>query len=282
MGRKWSNAEDEMLAELVTVYGKQWGLIASHMGDRSAAQVSARWEKCLDPRLTKGSFTEEEDRIIIDYVEQNGPHNWPGVAEILANRSPKQCRERWVNHLDPAVVSAPWTREEDMTIFDHVQRMGCKWSFLSKVLDGRTDNAIKNRWNSSVSKRIEIDASGRRILQPDLPRRGRRPPVSAGHKPPPIRTAASKVRMAQAPEFKPPPIRTTPQKMRMEDPFMTLPAQPPPEAIFQPPFEAVRPSPVSPFGLFRSPTTPMEFVNVSSSGTSTPWSTWDKWSRAFF
>jgi hypothetical protein len=57
MGRKWSSVEDQLLMDLVEVYGKQWGIIASQMSDRSASQVSARWEKCLDPKLVKGAFT---------------------------------------------------------------------------------------------------------------------------------------------------------------------------------------------------------------------------------
>jgi hypothetical protein len=261
MARKWLPAEDQRLTSLVEVYGKQWGLIASHMGNRSTSQISARWEKCLDPKLTKGPFTEDEDRIITEYVEQNGPHNWPGLSEILVNRSPKQCRERWMNHLNPSLVSTPWSREEDFLIFDNVQRIGAKWSLLSKLLDGRTDNAIKNRWNSSISKRIQLDESGRRILVPDLPRRGRGPPKPAGDRPPPIRTDPPKPRVL-------PPV----------DPLQTLQALPM-EASCEEPAEATNPSPGSPFGLFRSPTTPLELFNTGQSGASTPWSNWEKWTR---
>jgi hypothetical protein len=232
------------------------------MGDRSASQVSARWEKCLDPKLVKGSFTEDEDRIISDYVEQNGPHNWPALSELLVNRSPKQCRERWMNHLNPAVVSAPWTLDEDMVIFENVQQLGPKWSFLSKLLEGRSDNAIKNRWNSSISKRIQIDEHGRRVLGPDLPRRGRRPPKPV-NRPPPIRTEPPKARLVQP----------------VEEPFPSLQTL---DGILQQPLETVKPSPGSPFGLFRSPTTSFEAFNMQSSGTSTPWSSWEKWNRTIF
>jgi hypothetical protein len=156
------------------------------MNNRSAAQVAARWEKCLDPKLAKGPFTEEEDRIITEYVERNGPQNWPGLTSILPQRSPKQCRERWCNHLNPAVSNSAWTFDEDTIIFDRYERIGPKWSIIAHSLPGRTDNAIKNRWNSSISKRIHIDELGLRAMGPESPRKTRRMPPA--EKPSPIKT----------------------------------------------------------------------------------------------
>ena len=186
MGRNWEPAEDEQLRHLVSIHGKQWGVIAAQMENRSASQIAARWEKCLDPKLMKGPFTAEEDRIIIDYVNKNGPQNWPALSQILYQRSPKQCRERWFNHLDPNVSSNSWTIEEDMIIFENHEKVGGKWALISKMLPGRTDNAIKNRWNSSISKRISIDpVTGRRTILPDYSRRQRR---QQKDRPPPIHT----------------------------------------------------------------------------------------------
>lgn len=171
MGKKWTYEEDQKLIELHKQYGKQWGVIAQHIKTRTASQVAARWEKCLDPALTKGPFTQEEDQLIIDYVKQNGPQNWPGLCELLKNRSPKQCRERWFNHLDPNIISKPWTSEEDALIFNSISKYGKKWSIIAKFLPGRTDNAIKNRWNSSISKRIIFCPNGIKKLGPDLSKR---------------------------------------------------------------------------------------------------------------
>ena len=168
MGRNWSASEDAELAKLVRKYGRQWGVIASHMKDRSPAQVLARWEKCLDPVIVKGPFTEAEDELIREYVKENGPQNWPRITSFLPNRSPKQCRERWFNHLDPSVVKHAWTPEEDETIFKNYQRLGPKWSIIAKMIPGRTDNAIKNRFNSSISKRISVNSTTHKeILLPD-------------------------------------------------------------------------------------------------------------------
>ena len=65
MGKKWTYEEDQKLIELHKQYGKQWGVIAQHIKTRTASQVAARWEKCLDPALTKGPFTQEEDQLIL-------------------------------------------------------------------------------------------------------------------------------------------------------------------------------------------------------------------------
>ena len=171
MGKNWSEQEDQILIDLVHTYGKQWGVIAQKMGTRTSSQVAARWEKCLDPKLTKGPFTPDEDALITEYVSKNGPHNWPGLSQLIKNRSAKQCRERWFNHLDPAISSSPWTSNEDAMIFDCIMKYGNKWSIISKFIPGRTDNAIKNRYNSSISKRIRVDQNGRKFLAPDLSRR---------------------------------------------------------------------------------------------------------------
>jgi hypothetical protein len=181
MRTHWSAEEDAALTGLVSTYGRQWGLIASQLQNRSPSQVAARWEKCLDPKLVKGPFTEEEDRVILDYVEKNGAQNWPQLAQLLAQRSPKQLRERWCNHLDPSVSHTPWSPEEDLRVLEHYDLYGPRWSAMARTLPGRTDNSIKNRWHSSISKRIRLNENGNRVLRPErvIARGGRdrrRPP----------------------------------------------------------------------------------------------------------
>jgi hypothetical protein len=176
MKRHWTADEDQLLMHLVSVHGKQWGVIASHMPRRSASHVSARWEKCLDPHLTKGPFTQEEDQALANHVAVHGPRNWPAVSALLGNhRSPKQCRERWFNHLDSSVSTIPWTIEEDLAVFTLHRQLGPRWSIIAKRVPGRPDNAIKNRWNSSISKRIAIDSAGRERIIPELRKVAKRP-----------------------------------------------------------------------------------------------------------
>ena len=65
----------------------------------------------------------------------------------------KQCRERWYNHLDPNINKGAWTREEDEAIIDTHEKLGSKWAQIARVVgNGRTDNAIKNRWNSTLRR----------------------------------------------------------------------------------------------------------------------------------
>jgi hypothetical protein len=64
----------------------------------------------------------------------------------------KQCRERWYNHLSPDVRKDPWTDEEDKVIIEAHNKFGSKWTAISSLLKGRTPNAIKNRWNSTLKR----------------------------------------------------------------------------------------------------------------------------------
>jgi hypothetical protein len=191
MGRNWDESEDAVLKQMVVQYGKQWNIIATHFPNRTASQVAARWEKCLDPTITKGSFTPGEDAQIADFVAAHGPRNWPQITQILPHRSSKQCRECWFNHLNPTVTKTPWTAAEDALIFEQFKASGGKWSTIAKLLPGRTDNAIKNRFNSSISKRIQSDSNRAEVLLPDSSRRQykqkspRPPKIPAGGQPPP-------------------------------------------------------------------------------------------------
>ncbi|KAK8870479.1 hypothetical protein M9Y10_008362 [Tritrichomonas musculus] len=166
MGRNWNQEEDDMLRELIAQYGKQWSVIASHMPNRTATQIAARWEKCINPKLTKGPFNPEEDKILNQFVEEYGCHAWPKVTTVLPHRTAKQCRERWFNNLDPTVTKTPWTPEEDDMIFQNYLKFGPKWSTIAHLIPGRTDNSIKNRWNASISKRIRTDTEGNKTLAP--------------------------------------------------------------------------------------------------------------------
>ena len=191
MGHNWDEKEDETLRQLVSQHGKQWGLIASFIPGRTASQVAARWEKCIDPSITKGPFNAEEDALIVDFVNKNGPRSWPRITQLLPQRSSKQCRERWFNHLDPNVSKGAWTPDEDLRIFEQHEKLGPKWSIIAKSLSGRTDNAIKNRWNSSISKRIQIDDKNNKILLPDSSKRAHKTTKVQKERPPPILTTSS-------------------------------------------------------------------------------------------
>ncbi|GER32519.1 myb-related protein, partial [Striga asiatica] len=168
---QWTEEEDEILRLAVQQFkGKNWKKIAERFKDRTDVQCLHRWQKVLNPDLVKGPWSKEEDEIIIEMVNRYGPKKWSTIAQHLHGRIGKQCRERWHNHLNPNINKEAWTQDEELALIRAHQIHGNKWAELTKFLPGRTDNAIKNHWNSSVKKKLDIYLSSGLLSQcQDLP-----------------------------------------------------------------------------------------------------------------
>jgi hypothetical protein len=110
-------------------------------------------DSALSPTpISRNLWTQEEDAIICSHVDSNGPKQWSSLASKLEKRTAKQCREHWHNHLEQGVRKKPWTREEDDFVIANHALLGNRWAQMARSLPGRTDSAIKNRWNSVLMR----------------------------------------------------------------------------------------------------------------------------------
>jgi hypothetical protein len=94
----------------------------------------------------KNKWTPEEDALLEQSVLELGQDAWRDVAGRIAGRNSKQCRERWMGHMDPAISREDWTPDEDMTLVTKQSQIGNQWAQIKQFLPGRSLLAVKNRW----------------------------------------------------------------------------------------------------------------------------------------
>lgn len=91
-------------------------------------------------------FTKEEDELLREAALMYGERSWSLIAECVPGKTPKQCRDRWANYLQPSLKFEPWSQEEDELLLSLVSKNGTRWSQLTSHFPNRSTNSVKNRW----------------------------------------------------------------------------------------------------------------------------------------
>jgi len=158
--RHWLPQEDMALRMAVAELGeKKWKLIAKRVPGRNHTQCFQRWNKVLCPGLKKGKWCRKEDLLLIqlateqlEAAKESGNTkkrlNWGLVCKNIPGRTAKQCRERWVNNLNPEINKGGWTEQEDKMVIELNILYPKKWALIAKQLKGRTENAVKIRYHT--------------------------------------------------------------------------------------------------------------------------------------
>ncbi|XP_059448528.1 transcription factor MYB124 isoform X1 [Corylus avellana] len=104
------------------------------------------------------TWTQEEDDILREQIGLHGTENWAIIASKFKDKTTRQCRRRWYTYLNSDFKKGGWSPEEDMLLCEAQKIFGNRWTEIAKVVSGRTDNAVKNRFSTLCKKRAKYEA----------------------------------------------------------------------------------------------------------------------------
>ncbi|WIA16713.1 hypothetical protein OEZ85_013368 [Tetradesmus obliquus] len=114
---------------------------------------------------TYNPWTPQEDEKLRELVAKHGAQNWSAIAKALPGRNGKSCRLRWVNQLRDDIKTESFSEEEDRILLEAHRLYGNRWTQIAKLLPGRTDNSVKNRWHSTLKRQAERQQAEEREKQ---------------------------------------------------------------------------------------------------------------------
>ena len=149
----WTEKEDETLLTKAREYNfKNWKKVSSFLPGRTDIQCSARYKR-IRPGIVKGSWTKQEDKKILALIKKHG-RNWSLISKNIRSRTGKQIRDRYLNTLDPNTRKDKFSQEEDKKLVKYFLEYGPAWSKIALHFEGRTGDMLKNRFYSSLKRRI--------------------------------------------------------------------------------------------------------------------------------
>lgn len=163
---EWSEDEVVRLAEIVKrvgAYGR-WTQIAEELGtNRTAHACLGMYQRRLKPGFLKGRWTPDEDRRLLQLIQQWGDSNWPVIASSMEGRTGAQCMLRFQKTLDPSIRKGKWTAEEDELLRFAVSFHGSEksdkrdWCLICRWVPGRTDVQCRERWMNILSPELKAE-----------------------------------------------------------------------------------------------------------------------------
>ncbi|KAM6568160.1 hypothetical protein CsatB_016145 [Cannabis sativa] len=163
--RDWTKDDDAKLRSAVEIFGESdWQSVASVLEGWTGTQCSNRWKKSLHPTREKvGRWTADEDKRLVVAQLLFGPRNWKKTALFVPGRTEVQCRERFVNSLDPSLNWDKWTAEEDAKLRAAIAEYGYCWAKVAAAVPRRTDNMCRRRWKKLLPDEVPLLQAARRI-----------------------------------------------------------------------------------------------------------------------
>ncbi|KAF6148264.1 hypothetical protein GIB67_012039 [Kingdonia uniflora] len=126
---------------------------------------------CNKDNMKKGPWTPEEDILLVTYIQEHGPGTWGNVpVQTGLMRCSKSCRLRWTNYLRPGIKRGKFSPHEETAIIHLQALLGNKWAAIASYLPERTDNDIKNFWNTHLEKKLKMFQTCSQQQQPIIPK----------------------------------------------------------------------------------------------------------------